>query len=72
MINQKLMLKIVDRLKSAPGLIVLHHNADIDAVASAIALHNAFPNHSVGEKNYSHILKILRYYFHLNLIFPKI
>jgi nanoRNase/pAp phosphatase (c-di-AMP/oligoRNAs hydrolase) len=48
MINQQLMQKIVDRLNTGPGLIVLHHNADIDAVGSAIALHHAFPNYSVG------------------------
>jgi nanoRNase/pAp phosphatase (c-di-AMP/oligoRNAs hydrolase) len=46
--NEELMLEIVERLKVQPGIILLHHNADIDAVGSAIALQSAFPGFSIG------------------------
>jgi phosphoesterase RecJ-like protein len=48
MMDNVLLKKIIKRLKIEPGLILLHHNADIDAVGSAIALHNAYPKFSIG------------------------
>jgi nanoRNase/pAp phosphatase (c-di-AMP/oligoRNAs hydrolase) len=48
MLNEKLMYKIVQRLNTEPGIILLHHNADIDAVGSAIAMQKAFPNYDIG------------------------
>lgn len=56
--NRKLMEKIVDRLKHEPGLILLHHNADIDAMGSALALQAAFSDFRIGAfQNISQISK---------------
>ena len=46
--NQELMTEIAERLKTGPGLILLHHNADIDAIGSAIALKSAYPTFEIG------------------------
>lgn len=46
--DAELFSKIVERLRMGPGLILLHHNADIDAVGSAIALQYAFPTYAIG------------------------
>jgi len=56
--KQKEFSKIIQSLNSEPGLILLHHNADIDSVGSAIALQSAFPNLSIGaNQNISHLSK---------------
>jgi nanoRNase/pAp phosphatase (c-di-AMP/oligoRNAs hydrolase) len=46
--DQTLMEQVASGLKNGPGIILLHNNADIDAVGSAIALQNAFPEFSIG------------------------
>ncbi|WP_455393227.1 DHH family phosphoesterase [[Eubacterium] cellulosolvens] len=46
--DKKVMKKITESLKVEPGLILLHHNADIDAVGSAIALKSAYPKFTIG------------------------
>lgn len=46
--DNALLKKIIERLRIEPGLILLHHNADIDAVGSAIALKNAYPGYTIG------------------------
>jgi len=58
--NNELLSKIVNRLQEGPGLILLHHNADIDAIGSAIALQGAYPTYSIGAlQNVSRISKRL-------------
>jgi nanoRNase/pAp phosphatase (c-di-AMP/oligoRNAs hydrolase) len=49
--DPKLLSKIIDRLKTGSGLILLHHNADVDAIGSAIALNCAFPKYTIGVFN---------------------
>lgn len=49
--NPEIISKIVELLRSEPGLILLHHNADIDSIGSALALQAAFPNYSIGANN---------------------
>ena len=62
--NNEIMLRIVERLKTEPGIILLHHNADIDALASALALQSAYPSYSIGAfKNISQMSKKLLYFF---------
>jgi len=46
--DQALMEQVASGLKKGPGIILLHNNADIDAVGSAIAVQNAFPEFSIG------------------------
>ncbi len=58
MMNKELMSKIVNRLQIKPGIILLHHNADLDAVGSALALKFAYPSYSIGAlQNISQISK---------------
>jgi nanoRNase/pAp phosphatase (c-di-AMP/oligoRNAs hydrolase) len=62
--DKKLMQQIVSRLEYGPGLILLHHNADIDAIGSAIALKLAYPDFSIGAfQNISHLSKKLLDHF---------
>jgi nanoRNase/pAp phosphatase (c-di-AMP/oligoRNAs hydrolase) len=49
--DPKLLSKIITRLRSGSGLILLHHNADVDAIGSAIALNCAFPSYPIGVFN---------------------
>ncbi len=42
---------IITKLQSGSGLVLLHQNADIDALGSAIALKLAFPNLIIGTSN---------------------
>jgi nanoRNase/pAp phosphatase (c-di-AMP/oligoRNAs hydrolase) len=62
--DKGLMSKIINRLKIEPGIILLHHNADLDSVGSALALKNAFPNYSIGAfQNISQVgKKLLSHY----------
>jgi len=62
--NNEIIQKIIDRLKQKPGLILLHHNADIDAVVSAIAFQSAFPEYRIGVfQKVSNLSKGLLNYF---------
>jgi nanoRNase/pAp phosphatase (c-di-AMP/oligoRNAs hydrolase) len=68
----ELMSKIVDRFKIEPGLILLHHNADIDAVGSALALKNAFPSFSIGafQKISQKSKKLINYFEDIEILQP--
>jgi nanoRNase/pAp phosphatase (c-di-AMP/oligoRNAs hydrolase) len=70
MMNERLISEIVDRFKVQPGLILLHHNADIDAVGSAIALQSAYPEFSIGVfQNISQLSKtFLKHYPEISII----
>lgn len=73
--NQRLISEIVERLSSESGLILLHHNADVDAMGSAIALQSAFPNYSIGvmQKISQMSKKILTHFKDVEILFsPQI
>jgi nanoRNase/pAp phosphatase (c-di-AMP/oligoRNAs hydrolase) len=56
--DPKLLSNIIARLNSGSGLILLHHNADVDAIGSALALNYAFPKFTIGVfKNVSQLSK---------------
>jgi len=70
--NKSLALKIIERVNLEPGLILLHHNADIDALGSAIAFRNAYPGYSIGAfQNISQLSKkLLKYYDDIIIMQP--
>lgn len=43
-----MLTKILTKLKSGNNLILLHHNADLDAIGCALALKFVFPNLTIG------------------------
>lgn len=70
--NKELISKIVQRLNTESGIIILHHNADIDALGSAIALQSAYPNLNIGAfQKISHkSKKILKYFKNVSILEP--
>ena len=70
--NKELMSKIVERLNAEPGIIILHHNADVDAVGSALALQCAYPNYHIGAfQKISQVGKTIIKYFKNITIFDS-